>query len=100
MNKYILSKSTRQNKKYMVKTPNNKTIHFGSSIHSDYTKHKNLERKNRYDARHSKNENWTKSGIETAGFWAKWLLWTNTSIDKAIKHIETRFKIKIINNIK
>ena len=43
-------------------------VHFGAQGYSDYTKHKDPERKRRYITRHQKSENWTKSGVLTAGF--------------------------------
>ena len=54
--KVVIKKSTNPNKKYMAtfydtvngKKKKVKTTHFGSSGMSDYTKHKNPERKKRY----------------------------------------------------
>ena len=57
-----------------------KTVHFGANGYSDFTIHKDPERMKRYDARHKTNENWTKSGIYTAGFWSKWILWSKPSL--------------------
>lgn len=95
-----LCKSNKPDKKYMVKITNNstkksKTIHFGASGMSDYTKHKNPERKQRYIIRHQKRENWTKSGITTAGFWSRWLLWGEPTLKDSIRVIERKFKVKI-----
>jgi hypothetical protein len=95
MSSYRLKKSDRIDKKYMVITPDGKTIHFGAKGYSDFTKHKNVERKQRYDARHKKNEDWTKSGINTAGFWAKKILWSRPTIREAINAIEKEFGITI-----
>ena len=90
-----LKRSNRANKKYMV-TIKNKTIHFGAKGMSDYTIHKNDERKKRYIKRHRKNENWTKSGIITAGFWSRWLLWNKKTISASKKYIEKRFNVIFI----
>ncbi len=87
-----LKKSTRKGKKYMVWV-NGKTVHFGSAGMSDYTKHKDKERKNRYISRHKTNENWKKSGIKTAGFWSKWLLWNKPSIGSSKSDIRKRFNV-------
>lgn len=92
---YIVKRSTNKNKKYMVITPSGKTIHYGGSGYSDFTKHKDPERKKRYIDRHKKRENWTKSGINTAGFWARWHLWNKETSKDSIKDIEKRFNIKI-----
>lgn len=73
-----------------------KTVKFGASGYSDYTLHKDPERKKRYVIRHSKgNENWNKSGIATAGFWSRWLLWNLPSLSASIKDTERRFSLKI-----
>ena len=90
----VLKRSNKPDKKYMVKV-DNKTIHFGSAGLSDFTKNKDPERKNRYIARHKKRENWTKSGIKTAGFWSKHILWNKPTIRESIKNTENRFNIKI-----
>lgn len=90
----ILKKSKNPDKKFMV-TIGNKTIQFGSSGYSDFTHHKDLDRKKRYENRHKKRENWTKSGIKTAGFWSKWILWNKPSLTASIKDTERRFNIKI-----
>lgn len=103
-NKYILQKSTRSGKKWMITTPSGKKVHFGSAGMSDYTKHKDPERKQRYINRHagnksgktSRRENWTKSGLDTAGFWSRWLLWGESTIDKSMKNIEKKFGIDIV----
>ena len=67
-----MEKSTRKGKKYMVKY-NNRTIHFGQDGASDYTQHKDEERKERYISRHKKRERW--GDPSTAGFWSRWVLW-------------------------
>ncbi len=91
-----LKKSTRSDKKYMVYV-NGKTIHFGAYGMSDYTKHKDKDRLERYNLRHKRNENWTKKGIKTAGFWSKWLLWNKPSISESKKHISSKFNITFKN---
>jgi len=89
-----LRKSTKPGKKYMVLV-DRKTIHFGASGMSDYTKHKDKERMQRYTARHRRNENWGKSGIKTAGFWSKWLLWNKPSLLASKRDISRRFGVTI-----
>ena len=53
----------------------NKTVSFGAAGYSDMTQHKNPDRKSNYIRRHEKNENWSKDGIKTAGFYSRWVLW-------------------------
>ena len=95
-----LKKSSKSDKKYMViinlsKSNSKKTIHFGAKDYSDYTKHKDSERKQRYITRHKKTENWNKSGIESAGFWSRWILWNKPTLKGSITDTEKRFNIKI-----
>jgi hypothetical protein len=40
--------STSKNKKYMIKNPSGKWIHFGLFPYEDFNKHKDEERRNRY----------------------------------------------------
>ena len=93
---YKLSKSKKKDKKFQVITPNNKTIHFGAKGYSDYTIHKDFNRKMRYIQRHKDKENWTKRGINTSGFWAKHILWNKPTIKESIKNVESKYNIKII----
>jgi hypothetical protein len=88
----FLKKSNRPDKKFMVFV-DGKTIHFGAAGMSDYTKHKDYERMQRYNIRHKKRENWGKSGIKTAGFWSKWILWNKPSFEASKKNIASRFNI-------
>ena len=93
MKTYTLEKSKSKNKKFKIS--NGKTINFGDTRYDDFTLHKNPNRKKLYLARHKKRENWNKSGINTAGFWSKHLLWNKKTLNKSIKNIEDRFRINI-----
>ena len=77
-----------------------KTVSFGDKRYSDYTKHKDPDRKRRYIARHKTNENWKKSGIETSGFWSRWLLWEKPSLTEAISSLYEKKGINIIRKRK
>lgn len=97
----VMKRSNKSDKKYMVIITDNKgkkkTVHFGAKGYSDYTKHKDAERKGRYVTRHKAKENWSKSGINTPGFWSRWILWNKPGLKTSIKDTERRFKIKIKN---
>lgn len=41
-------------------------------------------------------ENWTKSGIDTAGFWSRWVLWNKPTLAASVADTEHRFGIDII----
>ena len=60
---------------------------------SDFTIHKDEKRKQRYINRHRNNETWSKSGIDTAGVWSRWLLWNKPTINESYQNIKTKFLI-------
>ena len=93
--KIYLSKSSRDEKKWMVEI-DGKTVHFGAKGAEDFTMHKDPLRKAHYITRHQKRENWKFSGIKTAGFWSRWLLWNKPSIKASIQDIEEKFDVDII----
>ena len=68
-----------------------KTIHFGQAGASDFTKHKDPERKDRYIDRHKKNENWGKTGVDTAGFYSKHVLWNKPTLEASVHDLNKRF---------
>jgi hypothetical protein len=90
-----LLKSGRLNKKYLVQIRDNKgkikSVHFGDSRYSDFTKHKDEKRKKKYLDRHETREDWSMKGVKTAGFWSRWLLWNRPSIMESISDINRRF---------
>ena len=90
MTEIVISKSSNKNKKYDARIDGRKTISFGAAGMSDYTIHKDDERKQRYLDRHRKNENW--ADYNTAGFYAKNLLWNKKTLSESVKDTNTRFK--------
>ena len=70
---------------------NNKTVHFGATGYEDFTTSKDEKRKASYLARHKTSEDYTLAGVDTAGFWARWLLWNKPSITASIRDINQRF---------
>ena len=73
------------------KTNKDKTIKFGAFGMSDYTQHRDENRKDLYDIRHSKKEDW--SNPLTAGFWAKWILWNKKTIKESLADVVKRFNL-------
>ena len=69
-----------------------KTIHFGSFGMSDFTIHKDEERKQRYLTRHQKRENWNDP--LTAGALSRWILWNKTTLRESIKDFKQKFNLK------
>ena len=118
---YKLSKSPKRNKKFRIVLPYGKTIDFGAKGYSDYTLHKNSLRMRLYVQRHgghvfkqlkeetntkvvqnkmlkvknSDKEDWSKTRLNTAGFWSRWLLWSFPNLQRSKKYIENKFKIRI-----
>jgi hypothetical protein len=70
-------------------------LSFGDSRYSDFTLHKDEKRKELYINRHKKNERWNKSGIYTAGFWSRFLLWNKDALQASINDIKKRFNINV-----
>lgn len=91
----LLRKSPNKTKKWRVTLEDGKSVDFGATGYEDFTMHKNANRKNLYITRHQKRENWGKSGIRTAGFWSRWLLWEKPSFNNAINYIQNKFNIKV-----
>jgi len=94
--KVIIKKSTNPKKKYMAIFKNDKgkkvkTTHFGAAGMSDYTKHKNKERKKRYLTRHKRNENW--NNYMSAGSLSRYILWGEPTLRASIKKYKQRFNL-------
>ena len=90
----VISKSTNKNKKFDA-IVDGKKISFGAVGYSDYTIHKDPERKERYITRHAKREDWNKSGLKTAGYWSKHLLWNKDTLTKSINDISKKHNLNI-----
>ena len=69
-----------------------KTTHFGASEYSDFTKHKDANRKKRYITRHQKREYWNKP--MTAGALSRWVLWNKPALKTSIADYKKKFKLK------
>ena len=92
MKEVILQKSTNPKKKYDAYVEGKK-ISFGATGYSDFTQHKDEERKQRYIDRHKKKENW--NDITTAGALSKHLLWNRPTLKESITATEKKFNLDI-----
>ena len=88
----VISKSTNKSKKYDAVIDGKKKISFGEKGASDYTKHKDEERKLAYIKRHTPNEKHGLDGVKTAGFWCRWTLWHKSTIKESVADINKKFK--------
>jgi hypothetical protein len=89
-----ISRSTRPGKKYQAtaNSRNGRTVHFGAEGYSDYTKHRDKERRERYIKRHKKNEDWSRSNLMSAGFLARHVLWEEPTVRGAVEKLNKKYK--------
>lgn len=86
-------KSTKHDKKLMAvfeKNGREKTVHFGAKNYSDYTHHRDPERKQRYLDRHRKNENWNDP--TSAGALSALILWNKPTLRASIADYKRKFR--------
>jgi hypothetical protein len=88
--KYYPYKSDKPDKKFYIITNDNKKVYFGAAGMSDFTIHKDEVRKLKYVVRHQKRENWTKTGIDTPGFWSRWYLWNKPTLKASYEDIKKK----------
>ena len=90
----FIKKSHLPNKKFdatFERDGRKKTISFGASGMSDFTKHHSDERKKLYDARHKPSENWNDP--MTAGALSKYVLWNKPTLQASISDYKKRFNL-------
>jgi len=69
-----------------------KVVPFGAAGMSDFTKHKDKTRKQRYLKRHSgMGEHWNKP--DTPGALSKWILWNKPSFKASLADFKKRFDL-------
>ena len=94
--KVIIKRSTNRQKKYMAVFYKDgkkiKTTHFGASGMSDYTKHKDTNRKKRYMSRHRKRENW--NNYMSAGSLSRYILWNKPTLKASIADYKKKFNLQ------
>ncbi len=91
-----IRQSTRKGKKFdavfELDNGKEKTVPFGAKGMSDYTIHKDPERKQRYINRHSNGrENWDDP--TTAGSLSRYVLWEDPSFDKSVEKFKKKFNL-------
>ena len=97
--KFKVVKSKVKGKKYTAifecpKCNKTKVVHFGAEGMSDFTIHKDPERKARYLKRHNpKNTNEDWNNPMTAGALSRWILWDKPSFDESVKGFIDRFNL-------
>lgn len=91
-----LRRATNGIHKFMAIFPDGKVVRFGRKGYSDFTIHKDRERMKRYLTRHRKRENWTRAGARTAGFWSRRILWSEPSLQAALRKTQKVLGRKIV----
>ena len=91
-NEYHYKKSSAQNKKYTAVIYNKKSIHFGAKNYSDFTIHKDIDRKKAYLARHKHDYH---NNVNYAGFYATNLLWNKPTLKESIKNTNDKYNVNI-----
>jgi len=89
-----IKKSPKKDKKYVASFCKNgriKQTHFGAKGMSDYTKHKDKQRKSRYIQRHKSRENWRDP--TSAGALSRYILWGKPSFRESVTDYKRRFKL-------
>ena len=100
MNYFAIELKPDKDKRYKFlvldrKSGKHKKVKFGSKKGSTFIDHHSLVKKKNYIARHSKlNEDWEDPF--TAGFWARWYLWSEPTIPEAEDLMERKFGITFI----
>lgn len=101
MYKFIkIIKSKKKGKKYdaifeNLKTGRTKVLSFGAKGYSDYTKHKDKKRKERYISRHKKRENW--NDLMSRGALSRFILWNKPTLKASIEDYKKRVKRDFLN---
>jgi hypothetical protein len=90
-----IRKSHKKEKKWdavFEKDGKEKIVPFGQKGYSDYTKHKNKTRKQRYIHRHSgMGEKWSQP--DTPGALSRWILWNKPSFNASVADFKKRFDL-------
>ena len=97
--KVTFKKSTNPSKKYMATFYEDKrckkkikTVHFGSSGMSDYTKHGDKSRKRRYLSRHRGREKW--NDYMSAGSLSRYILWGEPTFRASVQKYKKKFNLE------
>ena len=87
----VISASTNKKNKYDAVIDGKKKISFGASGYSDFTMHKDTDRKEAYIARHSK-EDWSKSNIASPAWMSRYILWEKPTLKGAVDNANKKYK--------
>lgn len=115
-------RSPNPKKKFRAILEDGRTVDFGARGYSDYTKHKNPSRMRSYVLRHggqiprrvmeeedprkiqkfmlnvttSDKEDWKLGGVDSAGFWSRWYLWSYPTFGGVRRFMKKKYSITIV----
>ena len=87
-----ISESGRANKKWKAEAEGQRTVHFGQRDAGDFTIHHDEAARKAYITRHSKPENWGRTGVMTPGWLSRYLLWEKPSLAEAIAAASRKYR--------
>ena len=92
METYILKKSDRKNKRFVI-IMDQMNHDFGSSVGKTFVDNRTEKEKQAWIKRHQVNKNWNNkhSGI----YYSRYLLWNTPDLKKNIKLLEQKDNVKI-----
>ena len=91
---YILKKSGRKGKRFMISMPNfGHKHHFASDVGKTFIDHQDEKKKKAWIQRHKDDKGWDNphSGI----YHSRKLLWSEPTLERAIKKYEKEHNVKI-----
>jgi hypothetical protein len=94
METYILKKSDRKGKRFVIEMPDKgHRHHFGSDVGRTYIDGRTDRERDAWIARHRADKNWDNphSGV----YYSRYLLWTERSLKDAIRALERKDRVRI-----
>ena len=93
----VIKKSSQPDKKFTAVIDNKKQVHFGGikengKPYSDFTQHRDEERKNRYLQRHKKDH---FNNPLYPSFYSTNLLWNKKTLSESIKDTNRKYNVNI-----
>lgn len=93
METYILKKSDRKGKRFVIIMDNMKH-HFGSDVGKTFVDNRTEKEKKAWEARHRQDKNWNNK--HSSIFFSRYLLWgKHKNLKKNIKDLEKLLNVKI-----
>ena len=94
METYILKKSDKKGKRFVIIMPSkNHQHHFGSDVGKTFIDGRTEKEKENWIARHRVNKNWDNK--HSSIYYSRMLLWTEPTLKEAIKKLQKKDKIRI-----